>query len=164
MDPVATHSLDPFLRLALRTFPDALHARASARLVNHLLRGQTLSARLSALEGRSVCLHLTDVPCWLYFRVERGRVTAGAPGAADATIRTAFADVKRLALRLEDPDTLFFSRRLCLEGNTEIGLHVKNLIDAFDFDPEAHFRDVLGTPLGELTTALWRHVRGLFKN
>jgi predicted lipid carrier protein YhbT len=39
------------------------------------------------------------------------------------------ADVA-LALRREDPDTLFFSRRLVLEGDTELGLVVKNALDA----------------------------------
>ena len=40
-----------------------------------------------------------------------------------------------LALRKEDPDTLFFSRRLCMEGNTELGLLVKNTLDAQELPP-----------------------------
>lgn len=39
-----------------------------------------------------------------------------------------------LASRNEDPDTLFFQRRLVIEGDTELGLHIKNSIDAIDFD------------------------------
>ncbi|CBJ79537.1 putative sterol carrier protein, SCP [Xenorhabdus bovienii str. Jollieti] len=35
-----------------------------------------------------------------------------------------------LESRREDPDTLFFQHRLRIEGNTELGLHVKNLVDA----------------------------------
>ena len=37
-----------------------------------------------------------------------------------------------LARRLEDPDTLFFSRRLSMEGDTELGLLVKNTLDAIE--------------------------------
>jgi predicted lipid carrier protein YhbT len=37
-----------------------------------------------------------------------------------------------LARRLEDPDTLFFSLRLSMEGDTELGLLVKNTLDAID--------------------------------
>ena len=37
-----------------------------------------------------------------------------------------------LARRQEDPDTLFFSRRLSMEGDTELGLLVKNTIDAIE--------------------------------
>ncbi|ORT49193.1 sterol-binding protein [Vibrio sp. qd031] len=36
--------------------------------------------------------------------------------------------------RKEDPDTLFFQRRLQIEGDTELGLEVKNLMDSVDWD------------------------------
>ncbi|MCI2285515.1 SCP2 sterol-binding domain-containing protein [Colwellia sp. MSW7] len=36
--------------------------------------------------------------------------------------------------RKQDPDTLFFQRRLKIEGDTELGLEVKNLIDAIDIE------------------------------
>ncbi|MCU7940794.1 MAG: SCP2 sterol-binding domain-containing protein [gamma proteobacterium symbiont of Bathyaustriella thionipta] len=39
-----------------------------------------------------------------------------------------------LASRSEDPDTLFFQRRLVIEGDTELGLYIKNSIDGIDFD------------------------------
>jgi predicted lipid carrier protein YhbT len=37
-----------------------------------------------------------------------------------------------MARREEDPDTLFFSRRLIMEGDTELGLVVKNTLDALE--------------------------------
>jgi predicted lipid carrier protein YhbT len=151
MDPI-----DTLLTLALRLGPEAARTRLLAGLCNQVLRGQTMEARLIELEGRSVCLHLTNVPCSFYFRVRRGRLTAATHGRADATIHVTIPDARRLAWRLEDPDTLFFHRRLCIEGDTETALHVKNLIDAFDFDAEAYWREVLGTPLGELVATLCR--------
>jgi predicted lipid carrier protein YhbT len=51
-------------------------------------------------------------------------------GKADVTIRASLADYLALALRQEDPDTLFFTRRLVLEGDTELGLTVKNALDS----------------------------------
>jgi len=39
-----------------------------------------------------------------------------------------------VAGRKEDPDTLFFQRRLTVQGDTELGLEVKNLLDNIDFD------------------------------
>ena len=39
-----------------------------------------------------------------------------------------------ISQRGEDPDTLFFSRRLVMEGDTELGLLVKNTLDALDMD------------------------------
>lgn len=54
-------------------------------------------------------------------------------GDADLTISASAHDFLLLARRLEDPDTLFFSRRLLMEGDTELGLLVKNTIDAIEW-------------------------------
>jgi len=43
-------------------------------------------------------------------------------------------DLVLIAGRKEDPDTLFFQRRLSIEGDTELGLEVKNLMDSVDLD------------------------------
>lgn len=43
-------------------------------------------------------------------------------------------DLVLIAGRKEDPDTLFFQRRLSIEGDTELGLEVKNLMDSIDLD------------------------------
>ena len=56
-------------------------------------------------------------------------------GAPDLTVSATARDFLLLLSRREDPDTLFFSRRLVSEGDTELGLTVKNLLDALD--PEA---------------------------
>jgi O2-independent ubiquinone biosynthesis accessory factor UbiT len=50
----------------------------------------------------------------------------------DLIISASAYDFFLLAKRLEDPDTLFFSRRLIMEGDTELGLLVKNSIDAIE--------------------------------
>jgi O2-independent ubiquinone biosynthesis accessory factor UbiT len=51
-------------------------------------------------------------------------------GKPDVTVRASLADFLALALRREDPDTLFFTRRLVIEGDTELGLTIKNALDA----------------------------------
>lgn len=53
-------------------------------------------------------------------------------GEADLTISASAHDFLLLAQRQEDPDTLFFSRRLSMEGDTELGLLMKNTIDAIE--------------------------------
>ena len=50
----------------------------------------------------------------------------------DLCISASAHDFLRLAQRLEDPDTLFFNRRLSMEGDTELGLVVKNTLDALE--------------------------------
>ena len=59
-------------------------------------------------------------------------VAATNPGEADLTISASAHDFVLLARRQEDPDTLFFNRRLAMEGDTELGLLVKNTIDAIE--------------------------------
>ena len=50
----------------------------------------------------------------------------------DLTISASGPDFLRMAQRQEDADTLFFSRRLSMEGDTELGLAVKNTLDALE--------------------------------
>ena len=42
-------------------------------------------------------------------------------------------DFLRMMLCEEDPDTLFFKRKLQIEGDTELGLITKNLLDSVDW-------------------------------
>jgi predicted lipid carrier protein YhbT len=51
-------------------------------------------------------------------------------GKPDVTVRASLADYAALALRREDPDTLFFTRRLVIEGDTDLGVALKNALDA----------------------------------
>jgi predicted lipid carrier protein YhbT len=39
----------------------------------------------------------------------------------------------QLLARQEDPDTLFFNRDLSISGDTELGLLVKNMLDAVEW-------------------------------
>lgn len=50
----------------------------------------------------------------------------------DLCISASAHDFVRLAQRHDDPDTLFFNRRLSMEGDTELGLVVKNTLDALE--------------------------------
>jgi len=55
-------------------------------------------------------------------------------GRADVTIRGTLKSFILLASQKEDPDTLFFQRDLVIKGDTDLGLHLKNLLDAFDWE------------------------------
>lgn len=138
------------LRLPLQWLPDALHAEVLARAFNHLLRGQALAARLAELDGRSVCVHVRDCDARIHFRIAGGRLAPAWPGPSQVTIGGDLAGFLDLATRAEDPDTLFFQRRLTIEGDTETGLHLKNLLDALDYDFPAHVTAVLGPAAGRL--------------
>ncbi|HET9469590.1 MAG TPA: SCP2 sterol-binding domain-containing protein, partial [Usitatibacter sp.] len=46
--------------------------------------------------------------------------------------RASARDLVRIAAREEDADTLFFNRRLVVEGDTEMALLVKNTLDGIE--------------------------------
>jgi predicted lipid carrier protein YhbT len=138
------------LTLWLRGLPDPVHEALAERLIAHLLRGQEeLDERIELLEGRRLCLRVTDTGNSWQFIVRDGRPRRDVPRRPwDVRISGSLADLLLLASRREDPDTLFFGRRLTLEGETETGLLVKNLLDSLDFDLEAHLVAVLGAGPG----------------
>lgn len=101
-----------------------------------------------ALKGRSLRIHVIDAGIRVDFTVDRDAFKASRwRDEVDLTIAASAHDFIRLLQREEDPDTLFFSRRLVMEGDTELGLMVKNTLDALDFSelPIRRLMPVLAT-------------------
>ena len=90
---------------------------------------------LAPLQGRHLRLRVLDAGLTLDFSLGPERFQRH-PGHAtpDLCFSANTRDFIALALREEDADTLFFDRRLLLEGDTELGLLVKNTLDAIDWD------------------------------
>jgi len=87
---------------------------------------------LEPLRGKTISLDVTDLG--LEVRVEYA--ASGfrpSPHRPDVTIRSSVSGFLALLLRREDADTLFFSRRLVMTGDTDLGLVVKNVLDAIDW-------------------------------
>ncbi len=83
----------------------------------------------SFLEGRVVRIEVEDLASGVSFTRGGGRFRAVA-GEPAVCFRARAADYLRIALREVDPDTLFFQRRFKIEGDTELGLELKNRLDA----------------------------------
>lgn len=120
------------VRNLLARLPQYPPAVLCAAVLN-LLLGSVLSGRnLPAALGKVVAIDVTDAALRLRFRVREDGVCPCVDAAPDVVIRASADDFIRLALRIEDPDTLFFGRRLLMEGDTELGLLIKNTLDAVD--------------------------------
>ena len=90
---------------------------------------------LEPVTGKRLLLKVTDAGLALRFTLTpRGFRPLFDSRKPDLTISATTRDYLALALREEDPDTLFFSRRLLMEGETDLGLLVKNTLDAVDWD------------------------------
>ena len=144
------------LSLAFRLTPSAVQTELLARLFNHLLKGQSLDEQLDEVNGKQVLIDITDTGSRLGFMIRRGKLFRCDASVADADvfIRGRLLHFWQLASRAEDPDTLFFRRELAIEGDTATGLYLKNLLDGFDYDWEAHFQSVLGKHLAAFPLTL----------
>ncbi|MEW5865075.1 MAG: SCP2 sterol-binding domain-containing protein [Pseudomonadota bacterium] len=93
---------------------------------------RALAQALEPLRGRVLRLEIRGLGLGLQVTLTACGLVP-ALGAPDVTVRASPADYVALALGREDPDTLFFSRRLVIEGDTALGLAVKNALDAMDW-------------------------------
>ncbi|RFA29952.1 hypothetical protein CAI21_09035 [Alkalilimnicola ehrlichii] len=133
--PLGLTGAIPNLVLApIRFLPKPLLNCAFLQVLNSSLRQPLSEGELDFLEGRCLRVCVDDLQLqWQFSLSPQGRLTL-VGGEADVTIGGNSSDLLLLAARREDPDTLFFQRRLRLEGDTELGLYVKNLMDSLELD------------------------------
>ncbi len=133
---------------ALPAFPASLAFSAAGNLAAWpALRGLDWGE----VRGRRFCVHVRDLGLKLYFSVGRKGFVPEVASSADVTFTATTEDFVRLGLRLEDPDTLFFNRRLLIEGDTDLGLRVKNMLDGVEFE---ELTRRLPAGLGQVVTGL----------
>lgn len=90
---------------------------------------------IDPLVGRRFALVVRDLGLAVHFQgTAAGFRPSKPPHDPELTIAATLRDFIALGLREEDPDTLFFARRLAIEGDTELGLTVKNLLDSIDWE------------------------------
>ncbi len=106
-------------------------------LANHVLWPALKDLDCQPLVGRRYAVRVKDLGLTFRFKVT-ARGFAADSGKPELIISSSARDFLLLLSRREDPDTLFFSRRLVSEGDTELGLAVKNMLDALD--PEVVLR------------------------
>lgn len=111
------------------------------------------------LKDKHLSIRVRDARLAFDFCCNGRRFSPCAPQARpDLAISANAQDFVLLAQRRQDPDTLFFNRRLVMEGDTELGLAVKNALDAIELpvlDP-AHWspRAVLARKAPHLASRL----------
>ncbi|OFZ65691.1 MAG: hypothetical protein A2V79_04355 [Betaproteobacteria bacterium RBG_16_56_24] len=103
----------------------------------NLALGDTLRSEvMQPLHGKLISIRVTDAGVAFFFTLgTEGLIACRRSREPELAISASAWDFLMLALRKEDPDTLFFSRRLCMEGDTELGLLVKNTLDAMELPP-----------------------------
>jgi O2-independent ubiquinone biosynthesis accessory factor UbiT len=88
---------------------------------------------LEPLIGKRFSIRVLDAGMTLRFAYgQRGFRPLFDAAKPDLTLSARSRDFIALLMREEDPDTLFFNRRLLMEGDTDLGLLVKNTLDGID--------------------------------
>ena len=125
-------STAPMVRLLERNIPLPLRQALSEAPLNRLFAAAIAAGDFDDFEGRTLRLELNSGYGGITLGYWQGRLRF-VEGAGEATIRGSLAAFRVLAERKQDPDQLFFQRKLVIEGDTELGLAVKNLLDSLDW-------------------------------
>ena len=122
------------LSVPLKFTPFALQRQVLQQVLSWQLRQALADGELDFLEDRWLKIEVSDLNLSWLMSVEEGKLVIAEQGDADGSFSGTANDLILIAARKEDPDTLFFQRRLHIEGDTELGLYVKNLMDSIDLD------------------------------
>lgn len=132
-DPNRRFTVPPPLAGLLTRLPPYPGSLLLVTGLNLVLARQLPADVAERLQGRRIRIQVRDAGLRFDFTWSRGQFRASVPQpTADLTLSANAHDFLRLAQRLDDPDTLFFNRRLSMEGDTELGLLVKNALDALE--------------------------------
>lgn len=114
--------------------PQFPHSLALSLGLNLAVRPLLAPEAREILLDRTIGIQVEDAGIDFRLRLgAQGFVPLPGSVPAEVTFRATAYDFYLMARREEDPDTLFFNRRLRIEGDTELGLVVKNSLDAIDW-------------------------------
>jgi len=118
-----------------RYIPYQVQKQVLSGVLNQAFREPLQHGELDFLEGARVRIRVTDLCIDWLIRVDSEKFTPIERTLTDDVCISGEApDFVLLATRQADPDTLFFQRRIRIEGDTELGLGVKNTMDSMDWD------------------------------
>ena len=107
---------------------------ALVKTLNIMLKHGLLPADMSLFDGKKFEIDVLDAGIKVRFTANVEKfIDADFFGTPDLRLAANGVDFLRMMLREEDPDTLFFKRKLQIEGDTELGLITKNLLDSVDW-------------------------------
>ncbi len=139
--------LPPFpapLRTLVARLPQYPPSAAVALVLNLWLREILCGEELRPAHGKVIAIEVSDMGLRLAFELHEEGIAASTGKAPDLVITADAEAYFALARRTVDSDTLFFSRRLVMTGDTDLGLLVRNTMDATDLQ---QVRPRLPTPL-----------------
>jgi O2-independent ubiquinone biosynthesis accessory factor UbiT len=131
-------------RHSLALVPDKLKHEAIRKVLELGLKPQLQQGEMDFLIDKWVKIEVLDIGLSFELSIKL-ELTSGqdadtrvlqlrSPRQADVTFSANVPELLLIASGKEDPDSMFFQRKLLIEGDTELGLEVKNLLLAIELD------------------------------
>jgi len=115
--------------------PFILQKKIGEKVLQQLMAEQIEMGDFDFLQDKWLQISVVDMGLVFYLSfADNQLIMAHSIDQPDVSFSGNSKEFILLASRSEDPDTLFFQRRLVIEGDTELGLYIKNSIDGIDFD------------------------------
>lgn len=114
--------------------PAGLQAGALEPMLNHALQELIDNGDFDFLEGHCCAIAVRDRNLAWHIGFDGQKLRVQPNQTAGVTISATVPAFLNLISQHADPDTLFFQRQLSIDGDVELGLYVKNMLDALDED------------------------------
>ena len=130
--------LPKIAHIASHIVPGTIQSKVITVAINNALKEQLSDGELDFLENLCLEIKVTDLNKSWFFALEDEKIivshASNTPKNSDVVISGDFNSFVLLASQTIDPDTLFFKRKLLIEGDVELGLAVKNLLDRVELN------------------------------
>lgn len=118
-------------RDVVRRLPTQPPSFVAARVLDRVLWPRLDQGARAALAGRTVEVEVIELGVRVRLQLgPRGFVVAPSAQPVALTVRATANALWRLVRGEDDADRLFFERALVMEGDTEYGVALKNVLDA----------------------------------
>ncbi|NQZ94529.1 MAG: SCP2 domain-containing protein [Moritella sp.] len=129
------HTVPGLLAIPAKVLPFSLQEKVLSLVLNRVFAEALAEDEFEFLEQKWLQVEITDLGInWFISCLDNKLVIAPNAASVDVSFKGNINELVLITARKEDPDTLFFQRRLKIEGDTELGLEVKNMLDSFDLD------------------------------
>ncbi|WP_105903264.1 ubiquinone anaerobic biosynthesis accessory factor UbiT [Vibrio gangliei] len=123
------------ISIPAKLIPQRVHNKVLLEGLKRVFHEALEDGDFEFLQDRWLKVSISDVNVSWMISYQDDKLTVGdASEQHHVSFSGCLNDLVLIAGRKEDPDTLFFQRRLKIEGDTELGLEVKNLMDSLDLD------------------------------
>ncbi|MBC8493539.1 MAG: SCP2 sterol-binding domain-containing protein [Candidatus Thioglobus sp.] len=133
INPLASSLLTP--PLALTQAANKINNKVIVGIFNQVFAQAIRNDDLSFLQDQWILIKVTDIGLSFNLGFDGKRlIQTHQDNHFGLTISADSCHFLDLVSKQKDPDTLFFQRKIKMQGSTELGLYVKNFLDAFEVE------------------------------